>query len=164
MKKILLIASLIISCLAQAQDLPTIPASGFAFPIGTKFTIKLIAVDSVNYNYSIIAFEKFDKMVDTYNHDDLFEKEGNDSTITFYFCLGTNGKSKSEKQKNTQVLLLMKNYTKMAFEYSSDIQRIQHGEFEATSNIGMFPGAMGMEMWPYVIYTIGLKEFKRMNY
>ncbi|NOU47120.1 MAG: hypothetical protein HOO86_08670 [Bacteroidales bacterium] len=161
MKKLLLIAFLSITCLTQAQELPTIPANGFAFPIGTKFTIKLIEVDSINFDYSVIAFEQFDKTVDTYSHDDLFDKIGNDSTITFYFCLGTHGETEAEKKKNTQVLLLMKNYTKFALKYSSDIQREQDGKFEFTSNIGIFPGAMGMEMWPYMIYTIGLNRFEK---
>jgi|WetSurMetagenome_2_1015567.scaffolds.fasta_scaffold69096_5 hypothetical protein len=160
MKKLLLLSFLIISCLIQAQELPTKPANGFIFTIGSKFTIKLFAVDSINYYYSVIAFEKFDKTVDTWNNDDLFNAVGQDSTITFYFCLGTHGVNEKEKQVNMQVLLIMKNYSKMALNYSSDIQRIENGKFESTSNAGTFPGAEGMEMWPYMIYTIGLKEFR----
>jgi hypothetical protein len=161
MKKLLLLPFLILCILIQAQDLPTIPANGFSFPIGTKFTIKLFPIDSINFNYSVIAFDQFDKTVDTYNHDDLFDKNGSDNTISFYFCYGTHGETKAEKKKNTQILLLMKNYSKIALNYSSDIQRTQDGEYESTSNVGTFPGAMGMEMWPYMIYNIGLREFKR---
>jgi len=160
MKKILVFIFLIFSTMTNAQELPTIPANGFAFPIGSKFTIKLYAVDSVNYDYSVIAYEPFDKTVDTWEHDSLFETAGKDSTITFYFCLGTHGDSEAEKKKNMKVLLLMKNYSKMALKYSSDIQREENGEFKETSNVGTFPGAKGNEMWPYMIYMIGLKEFK----
>jgi len=42
--------------MTQAQELPTTPAKGFAFPIGTKFTVKLIPIDSIHFNYSVIAF------------------------------------------------------------------------------------------------------------
>lgn len=164
MKRILLLSFLILSQLAQAQDLPTIPSNGFAFSLGSKFTIKLFPVDSINYNYSVISSEKFDKTVDTYNHDELFDNQGKDSTITFYFCVGTHGDNGKEKEKNMQVLLLMKNYSKMALKYSSDIQRKEDGKFESTSNVGTFPGAKGMEMWPYMIYMIGLREFQNFKH
>lgn len=160
MKKNLAFLFFIFSILTNAQELPTIPSNGFAFPLGSKFTIKLYAVDSVNYDYSIIAFEPFDKTVDSWETDSLFESTGKDSTISFYFCFGTHGDSEAERKKNMKVLLLMKNYSKMALKYSSDIQRDENGEFEETSNVGTFPGAKGIEMWPYMIYMIGLKEFK----
>ena len=164
MKRLLLSTLMAVICLLiQAQNLPTTPANAFAFPIGCKFTIKLIPVDSVNFNYSVIEFEKFDKTVDTFKHDDLFNKTGNDSTVTFYFCFGTQGDNDAERKKNMKVLLLMKNYTKYVLKYSSDIQRKENGEFESTSNIGIFPGALGNEMWPYMIYAIGLREFKKMR-
>jgi len=47
--------------------------------------------------------------------------------------------------------------------YTSEIQRKENGEYESTSNVGTFPGAMGNEMWPYMIYSIGLREFKKMT-
>jgi hypothetical protein len=144
----------------DAQELPTIPANGFAFPIGSKFTIKLYAVDSVNYDYSIISFEPFQEIIDTWENDSLFATTGQDSTITFYFCLGTHGDSEAEKKENMNTLLLLKNYSKMALKYSSDIQNEENGEFKQTSNVGSFPGAKGIEMWPYMVYMIGLKEFK----
>jgi hypothetical protein len=164
MRITLIILLLFICNLLQAQQLPSIPASGFSFPLGTKFTIKLTAIDSINFNFSVISFEQFDKTVDTYNHEDLFNKNGEDSTIAFYFCLGTHGDSEQERKENMQVLLLMKNYTKIAFNYSSDIQQEENGKYESTSNVGTFPGAMGMEMWPYMIYYIGLKEFTKFKY
>lgn len=163
MKKLLVNVFLLISFMTRAQELPTIQASGYSFQIGCKFTIKLKAVDSKNFNYSVIAFEQFNKTVDTFNHDGLFDKMGNDSTITFYFCYGTLGDTEAEREKNMQVLLIMKNYTKIALKYSSEIQRKQDGEFEPTSNDGAFPGAISMEMWPYAIYTIGLRDFKRLK-
>ena len=63
-----------------------------------------------------------------------------------------------------QVLLIMKNYSKMALKYSSDIQRKENGEFESTSNVGTFPNAKGMEMWPYMIYMIGIRGFQDYHY
>ncbi|MHC1774167.1 MAG: hypothetical protein AB9834_02020 [Lentimicrobium sp.] len=160
MKQIVLFSFIILNSLTQAQELPTVPANGFAFPIGSKFTIKLHATDSLNYDYSIIAFEHFDMIVDTWENDSLFSEVGQDSTITFCFCLGTHGDNEKEKEDNMRVLLIFKNYSSIALKYSSEIQREEDGEFEATSNVGSFPGAKGTEMWPYMIYMIGLKEFQ----
>lgn len=164
MKKLLLLALLTVICLSfKAQELPSVPANGFSFPIGSKFTIKLTPVDSNNFNYSVIEFEKFDKTVDTYKHDGLFNKTGNDSTITFYFCFATQGDNEAERKENLKVVLLMKNYTKYMLKYTSEIQRKENGEYESTSNDGAFSGAISNEIWPYMIYSIGLREFKKMK-
>lgn len=159
MKRFLIITFLAISGMIQAQELPTEPANGFSFSIGTKFTIKLAPVDSVNFDYSIISFEPFQKTVDTWENDDLFDKKGEDNTIVFYFCFGTHGETEEDKEKNMKILLLMKNYSKYALKYTSEIQREENGEYEPTSNVGTFPNVKGTEMWPYMIYSIGLREF-----
>lgn len=163
MKKLSFILFLLVGSMVHAQDLPTEPANGFSFPLGTKFTIKLVAVDSVNFDYSVIAFEAFDKIVDTRSSDDLFEKEGESNTIVFYFCLGTYGDTEEEKKQNMKVLLLMKNYSDTALKYTSEIQREEDGEYLPTSNIGTYPGAKGSEIWPYMIYFIGLREFRKLR-
>lgn len=161
MKKLFVLLLTFVSFLTLAQELPTEPQNGFAFPLGSKFTIKLYAVDSANFDYSIIEFEPFEEIVNTFETDSLFAAEGQDSTIAFYFCIGTHGDDQAERDSNMQVLLLMKNYTKMVLEYSSDIMREEDGEFAKTSNIGTFPGAVGVEMWPYMIHMIGLAEFRK---
>jgi len=164
MKKLFFILIMGLSYLVCAQELPTKPANGFSFPLGSKFTIKLTNTDSLDYNYSIIAFEPFQKIVNSREFDTLFTKDGEENTITFYFCLGTYGDTEEEKEKNTKVHLLMKNYSKKAFNYTSEIQIKEDGEYEPTSNIGSYPNAIGNEMWPYMIYFIGLKEFREMEF
>jgi hypothetical protein len=164
MKKLLTaISSFLLSTLIQAQELPTPPSNGFAFPLGSKFTIKLFPVDTMSFNYSVIAFEPFREIVDSWNHDDLYTDQGQDSTITFYFCMGTHGDSEKDKKENMKILLLFKNYSKFALTYLSDIQKKEDGEFEPTSNVGTYPGATGTEIWPYMIQMIGLREFKKKN-
>ena len=161
MKNLLVITFLTIACIVQAQELPSEPANGFAFPIGSKFIIKLVPIDSMNYDYSVLSFEPFEEIVDIFENDELFEENGEENTIVFYFCFGTRGETDQDKEKNMKVLLLMKNYSKEALKYTSDIQREEDGEFEETSNVGTFPNAKGTEMWPYMIYTIGLREFRK---
>ena len=164
MKRFLTITFLTITYFAQAQELPSIPANGFAFPLGSKFVIKLIPTDSVNFDYSVLSFEPFEEIVDTRKKDDLFEKKGEDNTIVFYFCLGTSGETEQEREKNMRVLLIMKNYSKEVLNYTSEIQREEDGEYKETSNIGTFPNAIGTEIWPYMIYSIGLREFRKFGY
>ena len=163
MKKIILILILTVTYNLHSQDLPTEPANGYVFPIGSKFTIKLYPKDSINFNYSIIKYEPFEDIVDTWENNYLFEKEGENETIEFYFCLGTSGETEEEKDKNMKVLLIMKNRTKYSLNYNSDIQKKEEGKFEKTSNVGTHPNAKGMEMWPYMIYQIGLNDFKIMQ-
>jgi hypothetical protein len=163
MKRLLTITFLAITYFAQAQELPSIPANGFAFPLGSKFIIKLVPNDSENFDYSVISFEPFEEIVDTRKKDDLFEKKSEDNTIAFYFCLGTYGETEQEREKNMRVLLIMKNYTKEALNYTSEIQREEDGEYEETSNVGTFPNAIGTEIWPYMIYSIGLREYRKFS-
>ena len=163
MKRILTITLLVIACVTQAQELPSEAANGFAFPIGSKFTIKLIPEKSGNYNYSIIAFEPFEEIVDLFENDTLFEEKGEENTIVFYFCLGTRGETDQEREKNMQVLLLLKNYSKEALNYTSEIQVEEDGEYKWTSNVGTYPNVKTMEMWRDMIYSIGLRDFKKMS-
>jgi hypothetical protein len=163
MKKLIVLIFLMISWISKAQQLPTIPSSGFAFSIGTKFTIKLVPTDSAYFDFSVISFESYRKTVDSWENDDLFEKVGQDSTITCYFCYGTHGETKEEKEKNMKVLLIMKNYSKFVLEYKSDIQRNEDGEFLPTSNDGLFPNVKSTEIWPYMIFSIGLRDFRIRN-
>lgn len=143
--------------------MPTVLAEGFSFPIGTKFTLKIHPVDSINFNISVIEFEPFTDIIDSWNNNHLFSDKGEDNTITCYFSLATHGDTEEEKEKNMKVYFLFKNYSKESLQYLSEIQREKDGELESTSNVGMFPGAKGTEMWPYMIYTIGLRGFQKMQ-
>lgn len=163
MKQLFLILFLATNIVAFSQELPTEPANGFAFPIGTKFTIKLYPTDSTHFDYSIIELEPFQETIDTWDNNQLFKESGQEGTIEFYFCLGTNGKTKEEQDENMKVLLLMKNRTKYALSYKSDIQTTEDGDFKETSNVGTFSGAKGTEMWPHMIYQIGLHDFEIMR-
>lgn len=162
MKRILIMSmflSLAISLVSQ--DFPTPPQNGFSFPIGTKFTLKLIPTDSVNFDCSVIAYESFQEVINSRDYDHLFATPGEDDTIEFYFCLGTHGKTDEEKEKNMQVFLLLKNYSTHFLEYNTDMQLEEDGEYISTSNIGAFPNVLSSERWPHFIYMIGMHGFKK---
>lgn len=163
MKNLVFILIFLISSMGISQDLPSEPSKGFAFPLGSKFTIRLIPSDDSHFDYSIIAFEPFEDIIDTFEHDALFEKKVKDGTIDFYFCISTRGEDDETREKNMKILLLIKNNTEHALSYDSDIQIEEEGEFVTTSNVGTFSGAKTVEMWPYMIYQIGLHNFRKFD-
>ena len=163
MKNILIVLLGIVSISISAQDLPTPPTEGFSFPLGSKFTLKLHPVDSVNYTISVIAFEGFSEIVDTFNKSHLFQDEGEENTIVGYFCLSTFGITEEEMDKNMKVSFIFKSFCKDHLEYKSDIQKTEEGAFEFTSNLGMFSKAIGNEMWPYMIHYIALHSFQKIT-
>ncbi len=147
----------------SAQDLPSPVLDGFAVPLGLKFTIKLYPADSGKFNASIIEAEEFVETIELFGDSTLFAEKGNDSTIAFYFCLATHGEGEKERNENMQVVLTMKNFTKYHLNYVSEIRREEEGEFEPTSNLGTVAGAVSTEMWPYMVYWIGLRDFRLMK-
>ena len=163
MKKYLIILFILSEYISFSQDLPTEFSEGFSFPIGSKFTIKLDSKDPEKIKYSIIKFETFQQIIDSWKTNNLFEEKGEEGTIDFIFCIGTSGDNQKEKDKNMKVHLLFKNRTKLAMKYFSEIQTDEDGVFKKTSNIGTYPNAQGNEMWPYMIHAIGLRDFKIMN-
>ncbi|HPE41290.1 MAG TPA: hypothetical protein PLI77_09425 [Bacteroidales bacterium] len=161
-KSTLFIIFCFISTIILAQDLPTEPANGFSFPLGSKFTIKLYPIDSVNFNYSIIEYEPFEEFIDTWENDTLFIEKEKDGTIEFYFCLATHGDSENEREENMKIVLLMKNRSEYALKYSSEIQIEEDGDFQKTSNVGMFPGANSFDCFPgYSIMRGAVSEGRR---
>lgn len=62
-----------------------------------------------------------------------------------------------------QVLLTFKNRTKFSLKYISEIQRNEKDDFNETSNMGAYPGAIGNEMWSYMINMIRLRDFEISN-
>lgn len=81
--------------------------------------------------------------------------------LLFTFALELTEILKQEKEKNMKILLLLKNYSKIPLDYTSEIQQEENGEFQNTSNVGAYPNVKTMEMWPYMIYSIGLREFRK---
>jgi len=163
MKNLVLFFVFLISTMGFTQDLPSEPSKGFAFPLGSRFTIQLIPTDDSHFLYTIIAFEPFEDIIDTFDHEDLFEDKPKDGTLDFVFCIGTRGKDDAEREKNMKILLLIKNNSEHALSYDSDIQHTEEGEFVSTSNVGSFSGVKTTEMWPYMIYQIGLHNFRKYN-
>lgn len=151
-----------LSITLSAQKLPTPPQPGFALPLGSKATIELIPVDSINFDISIIELEYVDKEIDSFGNDSLlFSKKGKDNTIELWFGFATHGDTEEERNENRSIVLKLKNWTDHHLSYGSDISVDENGEeFEETSNIGLYPGIQATEMWPFMIYYLALYDFQ----
>lgn len=159
-RKLLLGCAIILSVSGFGQELPTDPQNGFVFPIGSKFTIKLYPLDSGKFDCSIIAYEPFIETIDYFETDTLFDEREKDGTLDLMFCIGTNGKTDEEREQSMKVVLIIKNRTDFALDYLSEILLDEAGEFQPTSNAGLYPGASYTEMWPYVIYQIAISDLR----
>lgn len=60
----------------------------------------------MNYDYSVFSFEPFDEIVDTWNNNELFEENGEENTIAFYFCLGTHGDTETGKREKHENFII----------------------------------------------------------
>jgi hypothetical protein len=162
MKKLLLIICLSFMAAAlQAQVFDTIAKNGYSFPLKSKLTLKLVAVDSVSYKFYILHYKPFNKIIDTYDNDKYLPKQAADNTIEVIFCVGTHGKSKKEKEAYYQTLLLIKNGTKYPLEYRAKMKVAKSQSFESTSVVTLLPQVQHMETWPYLIEKLALLDFKR---
>ncbi len=145
----------------HSQELFAEPSAGHTFMLGSKFTLKLLPAGSSKFDVSVVNHEPFQETINILDSDYLFDEEGEKGTIDFYLCLGTFGDTDAEREENTRVLLLMKNWSQWSVSYVSEIQFTEGGPFEPTSNMGARSGIIGIEMWPYMIHQVSLHSFKK---
>ncbi|WP_243348843.1 hypothetical protein [Parabacteroides sp. FAFU027] len=164
MKKILCLIFTLISGLSVfAQEADTTAHEGFAFPIKSKVTIKLIPVDSVNFHYKVLKVEPFNETPDVSDKACL-PASLEENTLEFVFCVGTMGDRQKGNGKNLKTLLFIKHGLKFALEYNADIQCPNVPEFKNTSVMALFPNVPSTEIWPYPIEQIALYGFKKTKF
>jgi hypothetical protein len=164
MKKLIVIIFInFMAASLYAQVFDTISHTGYTFPVKSKLTLKMVAVDSVNYKFYILHYETFNRIIDTYANEKYLTKPAADNTIELIFCVGTQGKSKKEKEANYKTLLLIKNGTKCPLEYRAKMKVSKSETFQSTSVEPLYPNVKIVEMWPYLIEKLALLNFKRMQ-
>ena len=133
-------------------------------PLGTHFIIKLDEeLDDEETEFKVIIMEPFDKVIDRYDNDDLFAKEGEPGTIEGFFCRSTYGTTVEEIRDNVKIVLITKSWRKDMASFDTDI-RWEDGTWEKTSNDGIWPKAKGTEIWGpgYDMLKISnLRKFKQ---
>lgn len=120
------------------------------FPINSKFTIKVTKIDNLNFKYSILKVEPFEKKLELWNTEDLFEENGEKETIEFYFC----------EIENKNVMLVMQSRSKYSIKFKSEIQTEEDGEFKEIPNVGTHKGSKTTESWAKKTYKIRLSKFE----
>ncbi|MFH0893438.1 MAG: hypothetical protein V2A54_03290 [Bacteroidota bacterium] len=148
----------------SAQNLDTIPRDGFSFPIRSKLILKMVETDSAKYKYYILSYEPFDTIINTHEENSYLSEKPANNTIELLFCVGTHGETQKEKDKNLETLLILKNGMKDPIQYKADIIKYPKENFESTSVVPLYPGALTREMWPYFITEIGLHDFQKLKH
>lgn len=161
MKTLYIILSLLcFSFTVKSQSFPTDPNEAFAFPLGCKATIQLVPIDSVSFQYSVLNFEPFTKIIDMSDKTELFPDSIQENTIDLIFGIGFFGTDKGN-EKDYKTLLLIKSAYGHELDYKADMQVYNKTEFEKTSVVNLYPKVLSIEMWPYRINNIALYGFKK---
>ncbi|MBP4141898.1 hypothetical protein J3S90_08790 [Flavobacterium sp. P4023] len=125
-------------------------AIGIEFPINTKFTIKVTKVDELNFKYEILKTEPYNKKLDMWNTENLFNENGETETIEFYFAETTNNSN----------ILVMQSRSKYSIKFKSEIKTEENGEFNEIQNVGTHKGSKTTESWAKKTYKIRLSKFE----
>ena len=120
------------------------------FAINTKFTIKVLKIDDLNFKYTILKVEPYGKKIEMWNTENLFEQNGEKETIEFYFA----------ETENKNVMLVMQSRSKYSIKFKSEIQTEENGEFRELQNVGTHKGSKTTESWAKKTYKIRLSKFE----
>jgi hypothetical protein len=120
------------------------------FTINTKFTIKVSKIDDLYFKYSILKVEPYNKKLEIWNTENLFEENGESETIEFYFA----------ETESKNVMLIMQSRSKYSIKFKSEIQTEEYGEFKEIQNIGTHKGSKTSESWAKKTFKIRLSKFE----
>jgi len=157
-KGILLILFIVFGVHIYGQVIDSIPRQGFSFPIGSRVTIQLIPVDSVNFNYRVIKFEAYHEIIDIESNKKLLPDSIGNNIVEFIFSYGRYGSD--EKNNEYKIVLELRSSVTAALEYKADIQ-VPNQVFKSTSVEPLFHMVVSKELWPYQIDMIALHDFHK---
>lgn len=124
--------------------------SEIEFEINTKFTIKVTKVDERNFKCEILKTEPYNKKLEIWNTENLFDENGETETIEFYFAETTNNSN----------MLVMQSRSKYSIKFKTEIQTKENGEFNEIQNVGTHKGSKTTENWAKKTYKIRLSTFE----
>ena len=139
MKQILPLLLILLSSHLYSQEQKD--TTTYAFPIGSKFTLELIQVDSNNYKYHVLNMEQIDYSIDYSETDSLFSVKPIPGTIECFFAKGV------DQDGPFKSVLILRNNSKIYINYKADIAYDQSGQFYNTSVHPLFPGVRSSELW-----------------
>ncbi len=162
-RKTLIIFALLISCSAQAQQADTSAIAGFAFPMYSKISIRLIPIDSVRFHYAILNFDLFEEKFDLNQLDQYTSIKAPEGTIDILVSIGTKGSTEEEKKANKHSVFIIRNGTEYPLEFSLDILKLDQTVYEPMAVMPVIPYSSSIEMWDYSVEMIGLFNFMKLK-
>lgn len=134
---------------------------GFVFPLGCRAVLQIDSVTKSGMcKYSVIHFEEFPEVIDTYDNENIFFKDVPKNTIQVVFSISTHGKERNEVEKNYRSALFIKSNHPKKLKYKADILRANALDFTETSVMPVFNQVKAVELWPYLIQSIALYDFE----
>lgn len=128
-------------------------SNSIEFSINTKFTLKVTKINNTDFKYTILKAEPYDKKLEMWNTENLFNENGETETIEFYFAETTNNSN----------MLVMQSRSKYSIKFKSEIQTEENGEFNEIQNVGTHKGSKTTESWAKKTYKIRLSNFELKN-
>ncbi|MGL5785480.1 MAG: hypothetical protein ACRCX4_01470 [Bacteroidales bacterium] len=160
MKKLNLL-SILIFCIFSLHAQTNTSEHGFVFPLGCRAVLQIDpATKSGICKYTVIYFEEFPEVIDTYDNENIFFKNAPKNTIQVIFTVSTHGKERNEVEKNYRTSLFIKSNYAHKLKYKADILRTNATDFSETSVMPVFNQVKTVELWPYLIQSIALYDFE----
>ncbi len=159
MKIILTLLLLVFSINSHAQDENISISDFYTFPFNTKFTIKVVPNNSGDFDYNIVLIEKNTKIIENWNHAEIFNKEGDEETLEFCFCHEKNQLDGNE----LKTALWIKSNSKYSFSFKTEIQTEENGEFKDNFNLGAKAGVITSDRWAKKTYKLKIGNFKKIR-
>ena len=127
-----------------------------SIPLHSKFTLKLIPLDSNTYEYEVIKVEPYTASITFASIQTKFDSNLEKNMVQGFFGKGKFGNKES-------ILLAMKNGSDKTLEYELFINTNGKKKFDKTSTVALSPNLPSIEMWPYFIHSIKILSFIKLH-
>lgn len=119
--------------------------------INSKFTLKLVEVESGGYNYTLASKESYNQLLDLKKTQNLITESAPDEIqgILAYAKIG----------KEVNAFLILQSGLEKPLTYDLYIKRNDRQNTEKVSVINLFPDVSSTEIWPFRIDYIVFSDF-----
>ncbi|MGL4806777.1 MAG: hypothetical protein ACRC26_10575, partial [Bacteroidales bacterium] len=120
---------------------------GFVFPIGCRVVIQLDSISATgNPDYSVVYYEDFAEIIDTYDNINHFFRDQPKNTVQFIFTIATHGKTKQEVERNYRSILLIRSRYPYELNYHAAISSPETEELNPTKVLTLLPNVKNTEL------------------
>lgn len=130
----------------------------YAFPIGSKFILDLVPVDSINFKYHVLDIQYIDFAIDYAETDSLFSKAPIPGTIECFFAKG------ADQNGPFKAVLILKNNSDIILDYKALIAYDGYEGFYQTSVHSLYPNAKSSELWNDHLTAVLLHKIQKSGF